>query len=611
MATALTISAVAIYYSVAGLVAIFAGAAIPIIVMGSALEIGKLVTVVWLHRYWTQAKWWLKAYLSVAVLVLTLITSMGIFGFLSKAHIEQTTIVKENLAQIEQIDTEIERQRAQIVNAETRITQIQNQGSSLDDRIQQQIETEQQRIDTAYQRVQPEIERQQRIIDQELEKSGVSVFSEQLEKLTQSLENLDIALANNDVVQAQTIVGSEPDGALGPDTRTAIEQYRSSTQARITELQQQITELRSQPNPVIDAAREEINRLNARAETIVDDSNALISRLRSQLGNTDRTQLDSAIQQQRDSISQSTQTIQQLTDEKFELESAYRSLEAEVGPIKYIAEFIYAEQTDGELLEKAVRWVIVVIIFVFDPLALLLLIASQYTFHMHTPRKKNSLIPEKPQTEIKESHIKNEKPVTQSNHKDNEQAGTHDVEKQRETNSKLDQSETPPVEQNESKPTATPVEEVQRTNTSDQAVQTQEKLEDSQHTTNGAMQYVESYVENPEISTDIPDFANPETQQDKKKPSESLEQSEKLDRLKQYEQIENSQEIENDKAAWKKDHPNETLKHYKTLFVLGEIDQLPWQGYSQKVKPQEERYTQNSEQTETSIFNRIKRSNNL
>ena len=88
--TALSISAVAIYYSVAGLVAIFAAAAVPIMIMGGTLEIGKLVTAVWLHRYWEKATWWLKTYLSIAVIVLMIITSMGIFGFLSKAHIEQT-----------------------------------------------------------------------------------------------------------------------------------------------------------------------------------------------------------------------------------------------------------------------------------------------------------------------------------------------------------------------------------------------------------------------------------------------------------------------------------------------------------------------------------------
>ena len=77
--TALTISAVAIYYSIAGLVAIFAAAALPIMVMGGALEVGKLVTAVWLHRYWNKAKWWLRWYLALAVVNLMFITSMGFF----------------------------------------------------------------------------------------------------------------------------------------------------------------------------------------------------------------------------------------------------------------------------------------------------------------------------------------------------------------------------------------------------------------------------------------------------------------------------------------------------------------------------------------------------
>ena len=110
--TALTISAVAIYYSVSGLVAIFAAAALPIIIMGGVLEVGKLVTAVWLHRYWKETVWWLKSYLSVAVVLLMFITSMGIFGFLSKAHIEQTSASEESVAQVARIDTEIARYNA-------------------------------------------------------------------------------------------------------------------------------------------------------------------------------------------------------------------------------------------------------------------------------------------------------------------------------------------------------------------------------------------------------------------------------------------------------------------------------------------------------------------
>ena len=127
--SALTISAVAIYYSVAGLAAIFAAAVIPIIIMGVSLEVGKLVTAVWLHRHWSRATWWLKTYLSVAVFVLMFITSMGIFGFLSKAHLEQNlasdTLIQRITILEDKIDSEkmsIERQTLIINRAEKAIS---------------------------------------------------------------------------------------------------------------------------------------------------------------------------------------------------------------------------------------------------------------------------------------------------------------------------------------------------------------------------------------------------------------------------------------------------------------------------------------------------------
>src|SRR6056300_1652355 len=110
----LSISAVAVWYSVAGLVAIFAASATAIIIMGVVLEVGKLVTAVYLHRYWHMTTRWLKAYLAVAVIFLMFITSMGIFGFLSKAHIEQTSLSDEQSAQIETIDEKITRSDAKI-----------------------------------------------------------------------------------------------------------------------------------------------------------------------------------------------------------------------------------------------------------------------------------------------------------------------------------------------------------------------------------------------------------------------------------------------------------------------------------------------------------------
>src|SRR5210317_1534115 len=157
MITALTISAVAIYYSVAGLMTIFAAAAIPIMIMGGVLEIGKLVTAVWLHKHWKQATWWLKTYLSTAVVVLMFITSMGIFGYLSKAHIEQTSASEETVARVETITDEIARQSAIVTRANTRIAQLENSETGADATIQSQIDKEQQRIDKAFDRINPAI----------------------------------------------------------------------------------------------------------------------------------------------------------------------------------------------------------------------------------------------------------------------------------------------------------------------------------------------------------------------------------------------------------------------------------------------------------------------
>ena len=168
--TALTISAVAIYYSVSGLVAIFAAAALPIIIMGGALEIGKLVTAVWLHWYWDKAKWWLKTYLSISVLVLMFITSMGIFGFLSKAHIEQTSAANEGIAQIERIEQEIIRTQDLIARAEQRIQEAEASVGAGNDATQAQIDKEQERIDSAYIRIEPAIEEQNQIIQTQLQK---------------------------------------------------------------------------------------------------------------------------------------------------------------------------------------------------------------------------------------------------------------------------------------------------------------------------------------------------------------------------------------------------------------------------------------------------------
>ena len=124
--TALAISAVAAYYSIIGLIAIFSAAVIPIAVMGVVLELGKLVTASWLYHYWKKVPKLLKTYLISAVVVLMFITSMGIFGFLSKAHIEQTTITSDKSLEISSVQSEIERHKKDIFRAEQSLQLLDN-----------------------------------------------------------------------------------------------------------------------------------------------------------------------------------------------------------------------------------------------------------------------------------------------------------------------------------------------------------------------------------------------------------------------------------------------------------------------------------------------------
>ena len=387
--TALSISAVAIYYSVAGLMTIFAAAAIPIMIMGGTLEIAKLVTAVWLHKYWTQATWWLKAYLTTAVVVLMFITSMGIFGFLSKAHIEQTASANEGIAQLERIELEVARQEAVIARAEERILEARNSDNNRDAELQQQIDKEQTRIDSAYTRVQPAIDEQLAIIniEQTRTEQRTQPLQAEVDSITTILNNLQTAINTGDIEKAQGIVGTAVDGDYGPNTARAVEDFRAAQLERRDTVVAQIDVIRSTPSAVTQQSRQEIQRLRNLAEQQIADSNKLIQRLRSQLGVGETADVDALVDAQTIKITQANNTIDTLTEQRYGLEAEYRKLEAEVGPVKYIAEFIYGETADTNLLEEAVRWVILIIIFVFDPLAVLLLIASQYTFELHRKRK--------------------------------------------------------------------------------------------------------------------------------------------------------------------------------------------------------------------------------
>ena len=624
--TALTISGIAIYYSVAGLVAIFAAAAVPIIIMGSALEIGKLVTAVWLHRYWKQAVWWLRTYLTIAVLVLMLITSMGIFGFLSKAHIEQTSASEESIAKIETIEKETSRLTSIIERAEQKIKQLESSGTGADANLQSQIDKEQERIDKAFERIQPAIDQQNKIIDDaraadgnrtkpyedqlaniqaeilrletsareyedkiaglSADTSAVQPLLDQIKKIEEEIIRVTNQLQSTEKSQiraGQAIIGVSSDGLFGGNTREALAKWVSAQRDRIEQIQGDVSKLRSgatttvdkerirladvvkdirtvqipalkdreltmlgkidevrqTESPAIKTARDEIQRLRKSAEAQVAQSQELIARLQNQLANSDNAdEVQTAIDEQNDRIRTASNEIETLTDEKIVLESEYRKLEAEVGPIKYIAEFVYGEEANKNLLEEAVRWVIITIIFVFDPLAVLLLIASQYTFDFHRRNKDDS--GERLRQEYE--RLRAEKII------------------------------------------ANPGPDIASPNTT----QEEEKVDVTEPITTTDVDLGDVVPEDDTAKSDNSDngMEQSEVQVNGQEPEEviekkDLESSEDLNRLSEEEldALDSNIEWKTAKHQWKKDNPTETIKEFKDYYLNGKIDKLPWEDY--------------------------------
>ena len=246
--SAISISIIAAGYSIIGLATLFAGAFVPIIAMGSALEVGKLVAASWLYQNWRSGvPRLLKAYLFGAIVVLIFITSMGIFGFLSKAHLDQVKPTSGNNIKIELLDNQISQQ-------ELIITRSQN---TLD------------RLDKA--------------LDVYIDKEYVSRGLKERKKQKEERDELNTAINN------------------------------------------------------------------------------------------------------------ASYKIAELTNKKSSLKLEQDKIEAEVGPIKYIAEMIYGEQAEN-YFDHSVRIVILILIFVFDPLAVLLLIAANISLRQWNMKRKLSKV---------------------------------------------------------------------------------------------------------------------------------------------------------------------------------------------------------------------------
>ena len=346
-AAAIAIATVAAYYSIIGLMTIFAAAAIPIAVMGGVLEAGKLITASWLYNNRKIIPFFLKSYLITAVVVLMFITSMGIFGFLSKAHIEQTAESEENVAKMEQIDKKIVRLTDTIMSSEQAIIKIETKDENKNEEINFQIQTEEERITKVIDQYQKLVDEQDKIIN----------------SASDNLDLLEQFVKDKDIKSLQALVGTKADGVYGPGTAARVNEYREKEESKVDQ--------------IIADARKRITNLRERELTEISKSNELIDRLRNNI-NTD--ELDEVatnrIKNLQNTIIESEESITNLNVEKFKLEAEERKLEAEVGPIKYIAELVYSGEADRDVLEDAVRWVILIIIFVFDPLAVLLLIAA-------------------------------------------------------------------------------------------------------------------------------------------------------------------------------------------------------------------------------------------
>jgi len=236
LAVALSLSVIAAYYSIAGLAAIFAAAVIPIMIMGSILELAKVVVTIWLHEYWPRARWLMKIYLVSAVIMLMLITSMGIFGFLSKAHSDQSLVSGDSQAKVLIFD--------------------------------EKIKTSKDNIDAS----------------------------------RRALKQMDEAV--------DQVMGRSAD-EKGADKAVQIRRSQNKERARL------IAEIDTEQK-----------------------------------------------------------TVAKLNEEAAPLRAEFRKIEAEVGPIKYIAALIYGDNPDANILERAVRWVIMLLVCVFDPLAIMMLLAS-------------------------------------------------------------------------------------------------------------------------------------------------------------------------------------------------------------------------------------------
>jgi uncharacterized protein YqgV (UPF0045/DUF77 family) len=321
-----------------------------IAIMAGTLEVGKLLTASWLYRYWDETSFALKTYLTTAVVVLMLITSAGIYGYLSKAASDVSSNGAVAFAEVERVDGLILRQENKIAIIEDRILSI---GGSVD--VSESIKQQETIRDGAWERVQGDID----------------FANGQIQRLRDQLAVLDKAV--NDLRnKGVEVITTEEGGIFQGDTKQTIDYV-----AQANDLYSQQEDQRADIKADIDKQQDNIDAYRLQAQNTINGANAEINRLR----NTSSNQQDANIEKVNGfnaDIDLIYNDIAILKDEKFEAESIVRDLDREIGPIKYVAELLYGS-SDQSVMDKAVRIFILLFVFVFDPLAIMLLIAANQT----------------------------------------------------------------------------------------------------------------------------------------------------------------------------------------------------------------------------------------
>tara|TARA_Y100000593_G_scaffold12595_1_gene23268 strand:- start:17491 stop:18675 length:1185 start_codon:yes stop_codon:yes gene_type:complete len=346
--TSLGIAGIAAYFSVLGLATIFAGAYLGVVIMASALEFGKIVTAAYLHLVWNKLGV-IKYYLAFSVFVLMLITSLGIFGYLAKASSDTSYATAAAQQEIVQIDNQIGREENRIILIEQRIKGLTSGGLDVTDSVNAQIEIR----DGAWDRVQGDID-----------------FAEgQIRSLRSELTALDTAVTELREKGVEVITLDE--GGAFRQAETEKIDYIAQADALYESQSEQREDIRKD----IKSQQDNIDNYRKQAQTTINNANAEISRLRN-LSTGDADEKLEQVEEYNRQIDTVYDTIQELREEKFPFEQELLGFQREVGPIQYIAEVIYGQDESVKYLDNAIRAVIFALIFVFDPLAILLLITS-------------------------------------------------------------------------------------------------------------------------------------------------------------------------------------------------------------------------------------------